>query len=244
MAPDETAHPALEEAEARNLSLAARAIGHPFREPALLAQALTHASRAASRLASNERMEFLGDAVVDLVACAYLYRSRPELLEGELTELRSAAVSRQSLAEAARNLGLQEYLSLGRGMTRRQDLPDSTLADAFEAVVGAVYLDGGFEPAESVVLRALRGMLDREESTAIQENYKSVLQERAQGRGQAAPEYRVELESGPDHRKVFHVTVHIDGEMRGWGVGASKKEAEQRAAKNALKREDAGAPEA
>lgn len=220
----------------RRLAACEEAVGWRFRDPVLLRKALTHASATSDRLSSNERLEFLGDAVLEIVVCESLFRSRPDLNEGALTAIKSIAVSRESLARAAERLGLGECLILGRGMTGRLPLPDSVLADVFEAVAAALYLDAGLEEVRTFILRALGEALRSAVDEAMAGNYKSVLQEAEQQAGRPAPRYEVTEETGPDHAKRFVVEVRQDRTVLGTGEGSSKKEAEQDAARAALER--------
>ena len=197
-----------------------RRLGHRFRDRDVLAAAWVHRSAANERkLAGNyERLEFLGDAVLGMIAAAWLYRKNPDLPEGELSRRKSALVSAGALARYARDFGLGAHLLLGQGEERSGGRDKaSLLADSFEAVIAAVYLDGGMRAATKVVerfLRASSASLDVASTDA-----KSDLQERTQAGGRSAPVYRVSEESGPDHDKRFTVEVLIDGEVAGRGTG-------------------------
>jgi len=209
-------------------------LGYAFRDRALLVTALTHASIADRRLVSNERLEFLGDAVLGLVACEHLFRWLPERLEGELTKVKSHVVSRQTCAEMAGELGLDECILLGKGMGPRSSLPQSVRAAVLEAVIGAIYLDGGLEAARVLLLRMLESRVEQASRTGHQYNYKSVVQQSLTALGLAPPTYAVLDEKGPDHAKCFEIAV-VSGERRFpscWGP--SKKAAEQLAALEAL----------
>jgi len=226
-------------------------LGYSFTSPVLLERALTHSSaipelRAAllegaanAALAEdNERLEFLGDAVLELLASEYLLTNFPEWTEGQLSKSRARMVNARSLEVAARRLQLGEYLRLGRGEEKTGGREKPTLlADAFEAIVAAVYLDGGLDPARSLLKRALfeHALLEDGERMA-ESDRKSALQEFLQGRGQAPAEYRPAGETGPDHQKVFQVEVWVSGGCLANGQGSTKKEAEQRAASSALLR--------
>ncbi|MBE7493036.1 MAG: ribonuclease III [Planctomycetes bacterium] len=211
-------------------------LGHEFRDYRGLRNALTHSSAKTEKLPSNERMEFLGDAVLGLIISDLLYRSYPEFPEGELTRVKSVAVSRAVLADRARELGLAELMYLGKGVRRDSGarLPVSILANLYEAVLCALYEDGGIDAARRFVERDLGPVIHGITSHQFQQNYKSALQHLVQARQERAPQYRVLTEVGPDHQKEFHVVVHIGGVTYGPGVGRNKKEAEQRAAKAAL----------
>lgn len=224
-------------------------LGYKFLARELLERALTHSSalpdlraagfaEAVSALLprDNERLEFLGDAVLELLASEYLLATFPEWSEGQLSKSRARIVNAASLEGAARRLRLGEHLTLGRGEEKTGGREKQTLlADAFEAVVAAVYLDGGLDAAREVLRRVLFEQALEERGERISESdRKSALQELLQGRGRAPAEYRVAGESGPDHEKVFHIEVWIDGECMATGEGSTKKEAEQRAARSAL----------
>jgi ribonuclease III len=210
-------------------------LGHVFRDRSLLVTALTHASIADRRLVSNERLEFLGDAVLGLVACEHLFRWLPERLEGELTKVKSHVVSRQTCAEIAGELGLDECILLGKGMGPRSSLPQSVRAAVLEAVIGAIYLDGGLEAARVLLLRMLESRVEQASRTGHQYNYKSVVQQSLTSLGMSPPMYMVLDEKGPDHAKCFEIAV-VSGERRFRSCwGPSKKAAEQLAALEALR---------
>jgi len=206
-----------------------------FKDPDMLASALTHASVATNRLASNERLEFLGDAVLGLVICEELYARFPEYLEGELTRIKSVVVSRETCARVADRLGLVNHLSLGKGITESANLPSSLAACAYEAIVGAVYLDGGLAVAQRLILRDMGEEIDRVLAGEHRLNYKSLLQQHAQHDLGATPTYDVLDEKGPDHAKAFEVAVVLRGRRYPSAWGPSKKSAEQRAAMEALR---------
>lgn len=203
------------------------ALGHRFRDPALLRLALTHPSGAGGG-ADNQRLEFLGDAVLELCVSDEIFARHPDMQEGDLTQLRAALVREESLAVAARAFGLGDYLRLDHGETASggRDKP-SVLADAMEAVLAAVYLDGGLAAAQTVCRRALGDFTPK----AAEPNWKSLLQEREQAAGRAAPSYRVTGEEGPPHARMFFVEVSLAGGGKGHGQGSSKKHAEQEAAR-------------
>jgi ribonuclease III len=184
----------------------------------------------------NERLEFLGDAVLQLLASEYLLSTFPEWSEGQLSKSRARIVNAGSLEAAARRLRLGEHLRLGRGEEKTGGRDKQTLlADAFEAVVAGIYLDAGLGPAREVLRRLLFEQALEERGERISESdRKSALQEFLQGRGRAPAEYRLAAESGPDHQKVFSIEVWVDGECMATGEGSTKKEAEQRAARSAM----------
>ncbi|WP_432800224.1 ribonuclease III [Poriferisphaera sp. WC338] len=209
-------------------------LNYTFKNPKLLEEALTHASFADSRLESNERMEFLGDAVLGFVVCDYLYEKFPELLEGELTKIKSAVVSRRVCAQISEEIDLVSLLSLGKGMVGRPSLPSSVAAAVYESVIAAIYLDGGFDPARKFILEHLTPIIDDAEQSSHQQNFKSVLQQYAQKHFPVNPSYVLLDEKGPDHAKCFEVAVEIDSRQFSSAWANSKKESEQKAALNAL----------
>jgi ribonuclease-3 len=214
-------------------------VGHRFAQPDLLRQALTHASfghEKRQRLPDNQRLEFLGDAVLQLIVTDELYRRFPELPEGRLTVHRAAIVNRNHLQGLARAVGLGEELILGRGEESSQGRERSSiLADAMEAVIGAIYADAGWEPTRALVLRLLEPALARmAEDAAPHANPKGSLQEKLQAEGDDPPLYRCVSETGPPHARVYEVVVEWQKRELGRGHGASKKEAETRAAEAAL----------
>ncbi|MCC7203592.1 MAG: ribonuclease III [Phycisphaeraceae bacterium] len=210
-------------------------LGYEFQNASLLNEALTHASIAGHRLESNERMEFLGDAILGAVVSDYLFRNYPTYLEGDLTKIKSAVVSRKSCARVSEALELQTMLSLGKGMAGREVLPSSIAAAVFESIIAAIYLDGGMEPARAFILRHMTPIIQETAASAHQQNFKSMLQHHAQKSLPGNPIYVVLDEKGPDHSKCFEVCVEIDGRRYGSAWAASKKEAEQKAAQLALR---------
>lgn len=215
-----------------------RALGYRFRSAELLELALTHRSHANERgtNAHYERLEFLGDAVVGLIAGEWLYENFPDVQEGELSRLKSSLVSATALGAVARELGLGGILRLGVGEERSGGREKSSLlADSMEAVFGALFLDGGLKASRGVIVPIIeRAMSGR--PPGARADSKTALQEAAQGRGWPLPEYRVVSQEGPDHQKVFTVECWLQGESLGSAQGESKKLAEQRAAALALAR--------
>lgn len=209
-------------------------IEYTFSQPSLLHLALTHASVAATRLESNERLEFLGDAVLGLCVCEALYRNHADLLEGEMTKIKSTVVSRKTCAEVAREIGIADLLFLSGDMSDPARLPESVAAAVFESIIGAVYLDGGLEPARRFILAHLEDYIDEALNNSHQKNYKSVLQQYVQRNWAVTPEYVLLDEQGPDHSKCFEIAVSIDGKHFPSAWGRSKKDAEQAAALQAL----------
>jgi ribonuclease-3 len=220
--------------EAEILEECQQAIGYRFRQPELLRSALTHASGANTRLASNERMEFLGDSVLGLVACEQLYLRFPDYQEGDLTKVKSVVVSRRTCARFSRALNLGDFLFLGRGMHQHTVVPASMLADVYESLVAAIYLDGGLEAARAFILRHLGPEIEQVAEGAHGGNFKSLLQQVAQREFNATPQYILLDEKGPDHSKCFKIAAQIGRHTYAGAWGRNKKEAEQRAAMNAL----------
>lgn len=220
-------------AEPTDLEACQEALGHRFKNPDLLRQALMHASSTDDRAVSNERQEFLGDAILGAVVSEELYTNFPNALEGELTRIKSAVVSRRALARVGERLGLARFLILGRGIAQSERLPDSVLAGAFESVVAAVYLDGGLEAARALIVGCLGEEIDGVADHRHRRNYKSLLQHHAQRVLGATPTYQVLDEQGPDHSKAFHVAAVIGERAFPPAWGPSKKAAEQAAARMA-----------
>lgn len=219
-----------------NISELEDIIGYHFRDSSLLKLALTHRSYAFAgglpAASTNERLEFLGDAVVETAVSHFLYDNFPQLPEGDMTKLRASLVRGKSLAKVARKLGLDRYVLLSKSEEatggRRKS---SIMADTFEALVGAVYIDGGFEVARGMVIDCVSPMVERVIHRGT-EDYKSELQEWAAKRSEM-PVYRIE-EEGPDHFKTFYATVEVCGKEFGPASGSTKKDAEQQAARIAL----------
>lgn len=211
-----------------------RRIGYVFRDKALLGSALTHASGAHHRLASNERLEFLGDAILGAIVCEILFVQYPDYLEGDLTKIKSVVVSRQTCAKISEALGLQEFLILGKGMTTHPTVPPSLLADVFESLAAAIYLDGGDPAARDFITRFIGPEIELAAAGELGGNYKSLLQQLAQRENGSTPTYQLLDEKGPDHSKCFKVSAQIGRNQFQAAWGRNKKEAEQRAARNAL----------
>ena len=213
---------------------AAEILGYTFKNEAILKEALTHASCADARVNSNERMEFLGDAILGFVVCEYLYQNFPDLLEGDLTKIKSAVVSRRVCAKISKSIELEKMLNLGKGMSGRPALPNSVAAAVFESIIAGIYLDGGIRSAKAFVNRMLKPYIHEAAESAHQQNFKSVLQQIAQRHLPTNPQYLLVDEKGPDHAKAFEVAVQIDGKAFPSAWANSKKQAEQQAALNAL----------
>ncbi|MFO1066090.1 MAG: ribonuclease III [Pirellulales bacterium] len=222
------------ESNAQKVALCQERVGYTFQDFSLAVAALTHASGASSRLDSNERLEFLGDAILGFTICEWLYKQHAEYLEGELTQIKSAVVSRRCCAKVSRRLGLEECLILGKGMRSPSGVPKSLLADVYEALIAAIYLDGGMEPAQEFVLRTMSDELVQAVQGHSIGNYKSALQHLAQRETGAAPYYQLVSEKGPDHDKTFQIVAVLGKTQYTPAWGRNKKDAEQRAAGNAL----------
>jgi ribonuclease III len=223
----------LPDAEDR-ISRCERRIGYCFNNKQLLRSALTHASGAEHRLASNERLEFLGDSILGAIVCEMLFRQYPDYLEGDLTKIKSVVVSRQTCAKVSEALGLQEFLVVGKGMITHPIVPPSLLADVFESLVAAIHLDGGSEPAKQFIEQHIGPEIELAAAGELGGNYKSLLQQIAQREFGGTPTYILMDEKGPDHAKCFKVSAQIGQITYQPAWGRNKKEAEQRAASNAL----------
>jgi ribonuclease III len=216
-------------------------IGYRFRDRGMLEHALTHKSRAAEDasggVSDNESLEFLGDAVLGLVVADVLFRQYPTYSEGQKSKVKAAVVSTQSLARHAEQIQLGDHLILGRGEEKTGGrFKQALLADAYEALIAAIYLDGGLEAAAGFLRRELKAAIDQGSAQTFARDYKSALQERLQAMGRGLPDYRIAGEAGPDHRKLFSIEVVVHGEVLGAATGKAKKEAEQEAARLALEK--------
>ncbi|MBI5366957.1 MAG: ribonuclease III [Planctomycetes bacterium] len=220
--------------EPDRLAALEQSLAYRFRNPDLLFHALVHSSARDEGLLCNERMEFLGDSVLGMVISDYLYDNFVEFEEGDLSGIKSVVVSCESLAEEGKRLGLGEFIRLGKGIAQKRAIPDSVLGNTFEAIVAAIYKDGGVEPAREFILRVLARRVDDVRHGRHSKNYKSILQHYTQKELSTVPLYRVTRESGPDHEKSFEVIVELSGKEYGPGIGRTKKDAEQQAARLAL----------
>ena len=213
-------------------------IGYHFNDEKYLKTALTHSSFANEvkmrKVNDNERLEFLGDAVLELTSSDYIYKNHSEMNEGSMTRLRASIVCEPTLALCARAFGLDEFIMLGKGeeITGGRERP-SILADAFEAVIAAIFLDGGFEPVTKYILGFMPEDVQHQKEAALSD-FKTILQEIVQKNPEEKVEYVLAGEEGPDHNKSFVVEVYLNSNVIGKGKGRSKKEAEQMAAKEAL----------
>ena len=221
---------------AGNAQRLAKRLGIELNRPLWMEKALRHKSAQQELgLPSNERLEFLGDAVLGLTIAGYLFRSHPDLPEGELTKVKAVAVSEPTLAKVARELDLGSYLTLAKGEEQSGGRNRSSiLADAMEAVIAAIYLDRGLTLAKRVILELLGNHLAAIERSEHELDYKTLLQERIQELHRKPPSYHVVAESGPDHDRTFTAEVRLAGQILGRGMGKSKKQAEQAAAREAL----------
>lgn len=212
-----------------------------FKNKNLLKEALTHRSYINENVdwdvPHNERLEFLGDAVLELAVTRNLYDNYPKLAEGDLTNLRAALVNYQILSRIAKNIDLEDSLYLSKGGAKETErAKDVIVANAFEALIGAIYLDGGYDAAETFIKKYVLAMTKEVMDKKLYKDPKSLLQEIIQEKMKATPEYQVIKEEGPDHNKVFEVGVYFDGKLSGEGKGFSKQEAEVEAAKDALQK--------
>ena len=213
---------------------ARKILGYLFENPGLLREALTHASSADDRRRSNERLEFLGDAILGYVVCEHLYHAYPDLLEGDMTKIKSAVVSRRVCATITRQINLDGLLNLGKGMSGSKTLPSSVAAAVLESIIAAIYLDGGMDAARGFILRQVEPFIEEAAASTHQQNFKSVLQQMSQRLLPTNPIYVVLDEKGPDHAKAFHVCVEIEGRRFAGAWANAKKQAEQQAALHAL----------
>jgi ribonuclease-3 len=218
----------------RDLAELQAKVGHVFGNISLLEQAVTHASATVGACTDNERLEFLGDAVVSLAVNDYLYRLFTACEEGILTEIKSSVVSAVTLARRSRELDLGGYARMGRGMPDGAGLSAAVFANLFEAVVGALYLDAGYEPARAFVVEQLAEEIEIVAKTRGGQNHKAALQKLVSAKFDDLPRYRIVSEVGPDHEKVFEIEAVVKDRPFPAARGRTKKEAEQRAAENAL----------
>ncbi len=209
-------------------------LGYHFQNPKWLQKALVHSSNRISLGLSNERMEFLGDSVLGMLVAEYLFKEYPDFTEGQLTKVKSVVVSRPVLAKCAAALGLRRFIQVGPGMAT-DTLPETVVANALEAVIAAIFLDGGLEPARQFVLQHLQEEIDLVISDRHGKNYKSLLQQLVQRKEGITPTYRVIAEEGPDHAKRFCVAAVIGDRVADHAWGANKKAAEQLAAEKTYK---------
>ncbi len=211
-----------------------QSLNYQFADKTLLFHAITHASVAHNRLLSYERLEFLGDSILGFVVCELLFQEHTQWLEGDLTKIKSNVVSRQSCAEIGKRLNLDKFLVVGKGVGSQGSIPKSLLANAFESIVAAIYLDGGMKAAKSFLLPLMDAQISAAIEGHLEINYKSELQQYAQKRFGQPPRYQMLSDRGPDHDKWFQISALIEKRSYEPAWGKNKKEAEQRAAANAL----------
>ncbi|MDR3182806.1 MAG: ribonuclease III [Planctomycetaceae bacterium] len=209
-------------------------IGITFHNADFLRTALTHSSAADTPQQSNERMEFLGDAVLSYTVCEHLFTRFPEMLEGDMTKIKSAVVSRVTCGNISKKIGLDKFLILGRGLGKKNRIPDSVFANLLEAFIAALYLDGGYCKAKEFILTAFKEDIDFMIQDHDAYNFKSLLQNFVQKHLHQRPEYKLLTIGGPEHQKAFNIEVHIGETVFPPAWGVTKKAAEQRAAENAL----------
>ena len=209
-------------------------LAYNFDDPKLLLQALTHSSGADTPADSNERLEFLGDAVLGYVICELLFKKFPNRDEGDLTKIKSAVVSRETCLKIANSLDLQEFIRIGRGVGRDDTIPQSILANAVEAIIAALYLDGGIKIARRFILQNFAPEVLKMADSISCDNHKSMLQDMIQRDFGVHPDYIILDEKGPDHGKCFKIAVRVKGRYFPAAWGNTKKTAEQRAAENAI----------
>jgi ribonuclease-3 len=220
--------------EDKTLQELEQVLQYEFSDKSLLEQSLMHASSADARVDSNERMEFLGDSVLNLVICWSLYERFPQYLEGDMTKVKSMLVSRRTCAKVAKAIGLYHWMTVSKGISGTRGFEGSIAAGAIEAIIAAIYIDGGYPEASKFILRAFGPFIEPADAEQHHENYKSVLQQYAQQELNASPIYQLLDEKGPDHNKCFEVGVTISHRHFPSAWGINKKEAEQKAAYNAL----------
>ena len=211
-------------------------IGYEFKNKELLKTALTHTSYAyEKKIQSNEKLEFLGDSILEFVSSEYIYENYSKLKEGEMTKVRASVVCEKSLHEVAKTHNFSDFLYLGKSeRLSKKEVRPAIMADSVEAVIAAIYLDGGIEPAKKFIIENLKDSIETATHHIGQKDYKTVLQEILQKHGEVHIEYKIVKESGPDHQKVFESEVICDGKVLASGIGNSKKQAEMDAARQAI----------
>ena len=217
-----------------NLDRLEELLEYKFKEKSLLKTALTHSSQADNRLESNERLEFFGDAILDLVICETLFNKFPDYQEGDLTKIKSMLVSRKTCSKVSHDLEFSRFANVSKGMEKTNAMKGSISAGILEAIIAAVYIDGGQEAARSFILKRFGPLIEKANSKHHHENFKSLLQQHCQKRFSVTPEYLLLDEKGPDHNKCFEVGIVIEHRHFPSAWGVTKKEAEQKAAQNAL----------
>lgn len=218
----------------RNLGQFEELLGYQFKDKSLLNIAMTHSSLADNRADSNERLEFFGDAILDLVICETLYKRFPDYQEGNLTKIKSLLVSRKTCSKVAVGLDFPRFAKVGKGMEKTRAMGGSISAGIFEAVVAAIYLDGGHDAASKFILNLFDPLIEKINSRQHHENFKSLLQQYCQRKFSTTPEYLLLDEKGPDHNKCFEIGIVIEHRHFPTAWGVTKKDAEQKAAFNTL----------
>ncbi len=216
------------------IELIEQIIGYKFSNRTVLTKAFTHSSAVDNRFSSNERLEFLGDSVLGQVICRRLYERFPGYLEGDLTKIKSMLVSRRTCARITKQLGLHKFLNVGKGMASSRALAGSLAAGVLEAVIAAIYIDGGLDAVREFILKAFADIIEQADAEQTHGNFKSLLQQYAQQQLSTTPVYELLDEKGPDHDKCFESQVAINERRFPSAWGSNKKEAEQKAAYNAL----------
>jgi len=217
-----------------NLEQLEELLEYQFNDIELLHKAMTHSSLADNRSDSNERLEFFGDAILDLVICQRLFEKFPDYQEGDLTKVKSMLVSRKTCSKIAAGLEFSRFAKVGKGMEKTRAMAGSISAGIFEAIVAAIYLDGGHDKAKEFILRLFDPLIEKASSEQHHENFKSLLQQHCQRKFSVTPEYLLLDEKGPDHNKCFEVGIVIEHRHFPTAWGVTKKDAEQRAAFNTL----------
>ncbi len=215
------------------LSACEQSLDYQFQDQTLLLRCLTHSSIARTRLDSNERLEFLGDAILGTVVCELLFHRFPEKTEGELTRIKSVVVSRTTCAKLSSDLRLGEFLRLGKGLSDFDKIPPSVQAAVFESIVAGLYLDGGMDVVRPFLIRLMEPEIERTVESSHGRNYKSLLQQLVQKNQRGTPVYQLLEECGPDHLKCFKIAAVVGTDAYPPAWGPNKKEAEQRAAEHA-----------
>jgi ribonuclease-3 len=205
-------------------------LNYHFNDTVYLTEALIHSSSANDRLQSNERFEFLGDSVLSLVICKTLFLRFPEYMEGDLTKIKSRLVSRKTCADIANDMGLPDYVRVGKGMSQTRAMSGSIAAAVLESIIAAIFLDGGMAAAERFILDKFNPLIEEADAEQHQENFKSLLQQYCQKEYNVTPIYQLLDEKGPDHNKCFEMAVVINHRRYPSAWGVTKKEAEQKAA--------------
>ncbi|ODS34628.1 MAG: ribonuclease III [Candidatus Scalindua rubra] len=219
---------------AEKLKECQKKLGYSFKNIKLLENALTHTSFKTPYNPSNERLEFLGDAILGMVISEYLFKKFSDYSEGKLTKIKSVVVSRATLAKIGTEMNLKRYISVGKGLLSSNSFPKSLIANVLEAIIAAIYIDGGLKAAYDFTLRRLRNEIDIVCNNKHEKNYKSILQHFCQRQHGNIPKYKIIKQSGPDHDKTFEVVTLINNLEYCTGMGNNKKEAEQIAARKTL----------